>query len=96
MAPILALDVPSGLPGGLGVPFDPTIEAVATLTLAWPKTGRLAEAARPVVGDRYLADTSVPAAVYRVVGVDADGRFTPGPVVRVRTVSAGWKEVDVA
>jgi NAD(P)H-hydrate epimerase len=90
-APRLALDLPSGLDGDDGMPRDPTIRADATLTLAWPKAGLLSDAARPVVGDLYLADISVPIAVYQAVGVDPATLFARGPLVRIRSVGAGWQ-----
>ena len=88
--PRLALDLPSGLDGDRGVPLAPTIHADATLTLAWPKAGLLTTAARPVVGDLYLADISVPTGVYRAVGVDPGSLFARGPIVRVQPVVNGW------
>ena len=90
-APRLALDLPSGLAGDRGVPLDPTIRADATLTLAWPKAGLLTNEARALVGDLYLADISVPAGVYRAVGVDPTTLFAHGPLVRVRAVGTGWQ-----
>jgi NAD(P)H-hydrate epimerase len=87
----LALDLPSGLDGDRGVPLDPTIRADATLTLAWPKAGLLTAAARSVVGDLYLADISVPAGVYRSVGIDPTTLFASGPIVRIRPVGLGWQ-----
>ncbi len=90
-APRLALDLPSGLAGDDGLPLDPTIRADATLTLAWPKAGLLTNEARTVVGDLYLADISVPASVYRAVGVDPTALFARGPLVRVRSVGLGWQ-----
>jgi NAD(P)H-hydrate epimerase len=63
-APILALDVPSGLNANDGAIYDPAIRATATMTLALPKVGLLAETAAPHVGELYLADISVPPALY--------------------------------
>jgi NAD(P)H-hydrate epimerase len=90
-APRLALDLPSGLAGDQGIPADPTIQATRTLTLAWPKTGLLTAGALPVVGDLLLGDISVPAAVYRAVGLERGNLFAAGPVVRVRSTPAGWE-----
>jgi len=87
----LALDLPSGLTGDQGVPLDPTIRADATLTIAWPKAGLLAKEAQAFVGDLYLADISVPAQVYRAVGVDPTMLFARGPLVRIVLVGTGWK-----
>jgi NAD(P)H-hydrate epimerase len=87
----LALDLPSGLAGDQGIPADPTIQATRTLTLAWPKAGLFSPAARPFVGDLLLADISVPAAVYRAVGVERGTLFAAGPVVRIRSTTGGWE-----
>jgi NAD(P)H-hydrate epimerase len=93
--PCLALDLPSGLAGDEGIPADPTIQATCTLTLAWPKAGLLTTAARPVVGDLLLADISVPASVYRAVGVERGALFAAGPIVRIRLVPPGWEAEEV-
>lgn len=63
-APIISLDVPSGLDPDAGSPDAPTILAEATVTLALPKTGLLAPEARLFVGDLYLADIGVPPELY--------------------------------
>lgn len=63
-APILALDVPSGVDATTGRAFEPAIQAGMTLTLALPKTGlRLPETAANV-GALYLADIGVPPELY--------------------------------
>ena len=59
-APVLALDVPSGVDTTTAVVHDPAIRATATLTLALPKEGLRDDAARKRVGELYLADISVP------------------------------------
>jgi NAD(P)H-hydrate epimerase len=63
-APILALDVPSGVDGTSGAVFDPAIRATATMTLALPKAGLFAPAAQVQVGELYLADIGVPPSLY--------------------------------
>lgn len=62
--PILSLDTPSGLDTATGTISDPTIRAVATMTLALPKEGLRHEHARSVVGELYLADISIPTELY--------------------------------
>ena len=62
-APILSLDVPSGLDSTTGERREPAIVADATLTLALPKTG-LRDADPGRVGDLYLADIGVPPELY--------------------------------
>jgi NAD(P)H-hydrate epimerase len=63
-APILALDVPSGVDGTTGTVLDPAIKATATMTLALPKAGLRARASRAQVGELYLADIGVPPSLY--------------------------------
>jgi NAD(P)H-hydrate epimerase len=81
--PILSLDTPSGLDPTTGIPAYPCIRAAATLTLALPKTGLFAEAARPFVGDLYLADISVPPELYRRIGVEVGPLFAGDTIIRV-------------
>ena len=63
-APILALDVPSGIDTTTGTVHRPAIRATATLTLALPKEGLRAPEAAQHVGELYLADISVPPELY--------------------------------
>ena len=81
--PILALDLPSGLDGDSGAPSDPTIRAKETLTLAVPKRGLLTSLARPWVGSLYLADISVPDAVYRRLGISVGPIFARSDIIPV-------------
>ena len=55
-APVLSLDIPSGVEATSGATFKPHIQATATPTLALPKTGLLTDEGRPCVGELYLAD----------------------------------------
>jgi len=82
-APVIALDVPSGLDGDSGRAFDPTIKAATTLSLALPKTGLTRLAARESVGDLYLADISVPAQVYQRLGLETGPVFARSDIVAV-------------
>lgn len=45
-----AIDIPSGLDGTTGAPFPGAVEADFTLSIAWPKTGLLADPATGNVG----------------------------------------------
>lgn len=83
-APILALDVPSGLDADRGTPYDPCIAATSTLMLALPKAGLLEHQAATWVGELYLADLSVPSFVYDRVGVRVGPIFVHDDVVAVR------------
>jgi NAD(P)H-hydrate epimerase len=81
--PVLAVDLPSGLDASTGLPYDPCIRADATLTLALPKTGLLAAAARPVTGELAVADIGVPPQVYARLGVHVEPLFGQQSIVRV-------------
>ena len=63
-APILSLDIPSGLDATSGKAYQPTVRATGTLTLALPKTGLLVPTAKHYVGDLYVADIGVPVELY--------------------------------
>jgi hypothetical protein len=83
-APVLALDVPSGLELETGRLYEPHIRAAATLTLALPKDGLRAGDAPAVVGDLYSGDIAVPSAVDERLGLSFDSPFGRSPVVKVR------------
>ena len=80
-SPVLSLDTPSGLDTTTGALGQPCVFADATLTLALPKTGLVASP--QVVGALYLADISVPAAVFRAFEIDLEDPFSGNGVVRV-------------
>lgn len=82
-APILSLDTPSGLDVTSGTPHDPTIRATATLTLALPKQGLLKPQSSPYVGELYLADISVPPALYSNMGISVPPLFTESDLIPV-------------
>ncbi len=81
--PTLSLDTPSGLDTATGKVFDPTIKAVATLTLALPKQGLRAQ--REQVGELYLADISVPPVLYEdALGLKVDALFAESDIIRLQ------------
>jgi NAD(P)H-hydrate epimerase len=84
--PILVLDTPSGLDATGGAIYEPAIRATATLTLALPKVGLLSETAVGHVGELYLADISVPPALYAGPGLQLDVGpiFASADIVRIR------------
>lgn len=67
-APIVSLDVPTGLNATSGEIRDPCIHATTTVTLALPKRGLLK--ADAYVGRLFLADISVPARLYERLGLN--------------------------
>jgi len=83
-APILALDVPSGFDAVSGETHEPFIRADATLTLALPKCGLQADGMAETVGALYLADISVPKALYqRLPRPLAVPSFADGDILRL-------------
>jgi len=81
--PILSLDAPSGLDTTTGVPASPCIRAHTTLTLALPKTGLLTPKAKPVVGDLYLTDISVPPELYTSLNIKVTSPFATDTIVKL-------------
>ena len=81
--PVLALDAPSGLDTTTGLAGDPCVQATATLTLALPKAGLMNQGARSVVGDLFLADISVPPALYGRLGIEIGPLFAGDPIIKV-------------
>jgi NAD(P)H-hydrate epimerase len=81
--PILALDLPSGLHPDTGEIYDPSIRALATLTLALPKRGLLVPTAKPYVGRLWVGDIGVPPGLYGRVGLRVGPLFSRSPVVPV-------------
>jgi NAD(P)H-hydrate epimerase len=84
-APILALDVPSGLDAGTGTVHNPTIRAAATMTLALPKLGLRVSEAKPFIGELYLANIGVPRELYAEpsLGLQVPSIFTRDEIVRL-------------
>jgi NAD(P)H-hydrate epimerase len=82
-APVLAIDLPSGLDAGSGIPYDPCIRADATLTLALPKTGLLTPTARRVTGEIAVADIGIPPEVYARLGIDVGPLFSEQSIIRL-------------
>ena len=85
-APILALDVPSGVDTTTGSAYEPAIHATATLTLALPKEGLCGEEARAHLGELYLADIGVPPELYArpFLGLDVGPIFAADEILRLR------------
>lgn len=85
-APVLALDAPSGVDTTTGKAFDPAVQATATMTLALPKDGLRAPGVESHVGELYLADISVPPALYanEKLGLRVEPIFAAGDIVRLR------------
>ncbi len=85
-APILSLDVPSGIDTSTGTVYEPAIRATATMTLALPKRGLGLPGAEALVGELYLADISVPPELYAspALNVTVGSIFGRADVIRLR------------
>ncbi len=70
-APILSLDVPSGIDSTTGYTLGDCIQPRWTMTLALPKLGLLAEK----TGELVLADIGIPEGVYRRIGLNFTAPF---------------------
>ena len=82
-APVISLDLPSGVDADTGEAPGVTVRAAATLTLALPKSGLFSDAGRPRSGRVHLADIGLPAALYRRLGLDPGAPFAAGRIVRL-------------
>ena len=84
-APILALDAPSGVDTTTGTVYDPAVSATATMTLALPKEGLRTPDTLAHVGELYLADISVPPALYGEPALDlaVEPLFAEEEVIRL-------------
>ncbi|HEX6332418.1 MAG TPA: NAD(P)H-hydrate epimerase [Actinomycetota bacterium] len=79
--PVCSLDLPSGLDAATAAVGEPCIRATTTLTLALPKTGLAS--AEEVVGELYLADLSIPPAVYASLGIRVGPIFASSSILRL-------------
>ncbi len=85
-APILALDVPSGFNSMSGTHSKTIIHAAATMTLALPKAGLSRDDNAAFVGELFLADISVPPALYGQIGIEIGKKpiFAASEIVQIR------------
>ena len=59
-APILAVDIPSGLSADSGEPLGSAVEAEVTVTYGFPKLGQIVPPGRDYVGRLWQVDISIP------------------------------------
>lgn len=80
-APVVALDVPSGIDASTGDTPGSHVRATTTVTLALPKTGLHVDA----VGELWVADIGIPRGVFERAGIECPpaGLFSQGYIVRV-------------
>lgn len=79
-APIVSLDVPSGVDTTTGATPGVAVNASATLTLALPKIGLRAS---PNVGRLFVGDISVPPSVHGDLEPDVRALFGESPIVEI-------------
>ena len=80
-APVLSLDVPSGVDVDTGQTLGAAVAAEATLTLALPKVGIVGSSHAGVL---FVGDISVPPAVYRRFGLEVPAElFEAGAVIPI-------------
>lgn len=82
-APVLSLDLPTGMDATTGEVQPLAVKAMTTMTLALPKTGLAVLGAEEFTGQLYLADIGVPEAVYRWLGVDVGPIFSTTDLLRL-------------
>lgn len=67
---VVAVDIPSGLPGDTGRPAGPCIRADKTVTFGFPKPGQLLYPGAEYVGGLIVADISLPTGAPGRAGLD--------------------------
>jgi len=70
-APILAIDIPSGLSANTGQPLGATIKAESTATFIGLKQGMLTGAGRNYCGEIFFDDLDITADIYDQVSINA-------------------------
>ena len=78
-APVLAIDLPSGLDPDTGQVEGDCVRADHTVMLGIAKAGCESASARHWVGQLWLADIGIPAAAYRDCGLRLPGELGPVP-----------------
>jgi NAD(P)H-hydrate epimerase len=66
-APILAVDVPSGLDADRGLPLGAAVQATVTVTFAYPKVGLIVHPGAEFAGEVVVADIGIPPEALREV-----------------------------
>jgi hydroxyethylthiazole kinase-like uncharacterized protein yjeF len=81
-APVVAVDVPSGIDAATGAVPGAAVAAGATVTFGLPKIGLLHYPAREYAGEIHVADIGFPALVVDELAFEATGE-RPGYVARI-------------
>jgi ADP-dependent NAD(P)H-hydrate dehydratase / NAD(P)H-hydrate epimerase len=86
-APILSVDVPSGLDATTGEAFDPCVRATLTCALTAMKRGLWSEAGGIHAGELWVADIGMPATAWERVGLRQPPGVTGGELVHTSSAS---------
>ncbi len=81
-APVLAVDLPSGLDATSGRASLPAIRATMTAALGLPTVGVLKPFASQLVGELMVIDLGIPVGIWRRVGVTEPPNFNGQPFVQ--------------
>ena len=82
-APVLSIDVPSGLDATTGDAFDPCVTAATTCTLGAVKAGLWSAGAAPFTGKLVVADIGIPAAAWEACGLVRPALVAGGELLTV-------------
>lgn len=69
LAPVLAIDIPSGLSADTGQPQGVAVAADVTVTYGWPKLGQILPPGRDFVGRLWQVDISIPPAAAEISAI---------------------------
>ena len=69
-APVLAIDIPSGLSADTGQPQGVAVLADVTVTYGWPKLGQILPPGRELVGRLWQVDISIPPALAEISQIE--------------------------
>lgn len=83
-APILSLDLPSGINADTGQADGEHIRATATLSIGPPKAGLLTETGQRACGELYVADVGVPWQLYEEMDIEVEPLFRQQSPILVR------------
>ena len=82
-APVLSLEMPSGVHPDTGEPASPHITATATLSLGAPTQGVRADGVQAICGVCYLADIGIPLAAYEKAEIEMPLLFATESIIRL-------------
>jgi ADP-dependent NAD(P)H-hydrate dehydratase / NAD(P)H-hydrate epimerase len=86
-APILSVDVPSGLDATTGEAFDPCVGATVTCTLSAMKHGLRSRDGSAHAGELWVADIGMPATAWERAGLRRPPGVTGGELVHTSSAS---------